>query len=294
MAASGDVERARVLLTVKAAPEISRSNGETVCVAGVRVDSPTPAWVRLFPVTRSWFFGNEHPKYQLVDIDFRRHDSDPRPESFRPMLESVEVVDHFKSAAARAKVLNQLPQYTMCDLVAQKGWSRASLGRVVPATVERVTCEDRANDAGYMQKQFKAAQGALFGERTSKPMEIAPFIFRYEYHCMAPGCGGHKQSIVDWELSEAWRKWRVLYPKDHLDRIAAKWMELVEPARQPAFFVGNQKNAPQGYLVLGVGRDVRPGPPEPLDRGQESARPRSNDDSEDGQPRNTAARLFDL
>ncbi|MDQ2710039.1 MAG: hypothetical protein M3Z25_21535 [Actinomycetota bacterium] len=50
-------EPMRVLVTVKAYPQPSRSYGETVCVAGVRIDTPTPSWTRLHPVAcwkRPW------------------------------------------------------------------------------------------------------------------------------------------------------------------------------------------------------------------------------------------------
>jgi hypothetical protein len=40
----------RVLVTVKAYPGLSTRRGETVCVAGVRVDTDAPEWVRLYPV----------------------------------------------------------------------------------------------------------------------------------------------------------------------------------------------------------------------------------------------------
>ena len=51
-------EKARILITVKTRPEPSKSYGETVCIAGLRID-PDPEglrvardirWVRLYPV----------------------------------------------------------------------------------------------------------------------------------------------------------------------------------------------------------------------------------------------------
>jgi hypothetical protein len=40
----------RVVITVKAAPNPSERYGETVCVAGLRLDSDHGGWVRLYPI----------------------------------------------------------------------------------------------------------------------------------------------------------------------------------------------------------------------------------------------------
>lgn len=62
-------EQARVLVTVKAYPNPSQSYGKTVCVAGVRVDTPSPEWVRLYPVAfRDMAYEDRFKKYQLVDL----------------------------------------------------------------------------------------------------------------------------------------------------------------------------------------------------------------------------------
>jgi hypothetical protein len=46
----GQEESMRLLVTVKAYPQPSKRYGETVCVAGVRIDTDIPSWVRLYPV----------------------------------------------------------------------------------------------------------------------------------------------------------------------------------------------------------------------------------------------------
>jgi hypothetical protein len=71
-----------------------------------------------------------------------------------------------------------------------------------------------------------------------------------------PLCRGHAQTIVDWEISEAWRNWSAAYPTDFLERIERKWMGLVGPGKQPAFFVGNQHQAPDGFLILGIANRI--------------------------------------
>lgn len=281
------------MVTVKASPEIGRAHGETVCVAGVRVDTGVPHWIRLFPVPWQWFWQGGHPKYQVIEVDVRKHDNDQRPESHRPTLDSVLVLREKSSAAQRSNMLNALPQYTMCDLVAAKGWARPSLGLVVARSIDDFTWDDQSADPARAKKLMQAWQGNLLAQ-DAPPLEFCPFVFRFHYHCLSPTCGGHHQTIVDWEISEAWRRWRIDYPDDFLERIKTKWMSLVDSGRGPAFYVGNQQQAPQGFLVLGVALDVTPKEPSPVDQDGKGGQRRSTGDMSSDQPQSTEGRLFDL
>lgn len=133
----------------------------------------------------------------------------------------------------------------MCDLVAAKGWERPSLGLVVPRSIDDFTWDDQSSDPAQAKKMMQASQGRLLAQG-APTLEFCPFVFRFRYHCLSPTCRGHGQTIVDWEISEAWRRWRNTYPEDFLDRIKSKWMCLVAAKRQPAFYVGNQHQAPPG------------------------------------------------
>ena len=72
-------ERATVLITVKASPEIGRTHGETVCVAGIRLDGDDYRWIRLFPVQWDWFWQGEHPMYLVILLYIYKHDMYQRP-----------------------------------------------------------------------------------------------------------------------------------------------------------------------------------------------------------------------
>jgi hypothetical protein len=291
--ASMSDERATVMITVKASPEIGRTHGETVCLAGIRLDRDTPQWIRLFPVPWQWFWGGEHPKYQVIAVDVAKHGKDRRPESFRPLLDTATVVRDRSTNPQRAQVLNRLPQHSMCDLVAAKGWSRPSLGLVVPREITGFDHEDHAGDASHVAKMNRAAQGSLLAQG-APALEFSPYAFKLSYLCHAPSCKGHRQSIVDWEISEAWRRWRKDYPNDYLDRIREKWLGLLSSERNPALFVGNQHQAPQGFLVLGIARHITQVAPSPLDHPSSGVPPRSTDGTNTHQPQSTEDRLFDL
>jgi hypothetical protein len=180
----------------------------------------------------------------------------------------------------------------MCDLVTAKGWSRPSLGLVVPREITGFNREDHTGEPDQAKKMRLAAQGSLLAPQ-APTLEFSPFAFKFAYLCQSERCRGHTQTIVDWEISEAWRRWRQSYPTDFLQRIEEKWMGLVDHSRKPAFFVGNQQQAPQGFLVLGIARDVRPAAPSPVDPSPSGAPSPQTDGTSTDQPRSTEGRLFD-
>ncbi len=57
----------RVLITVKAYPEISTKHGETVCVAGI--DADAGSWVRLYPIPfRDLEAYRKFKKYSIIEV----------------------------------------------------------------------------------------------------------------------------------------------------------------------------------------------------------------------------------
>ena len=82
--------RIKVLVTVKATPQPSRTYGDTVCVAGVVV-SPGPArWVRLYPVPFRYLDGErQFAKYSILDVAVRDAKTDKRSESLRIDADSL-------------------------------------------------------------------------------------------------------------------------------------------------------------------------------------------------------------
>jgi hypothetical protein len=58
-----------VLVLVKAYPQPSTKYTESVCVAGLRVDTPMPEWVRLYPVQfRLLKRERQFSKYDLIRV----------------------------------------------------------------------------------------------------------------------------------------------------------------------------------------------------------------------------------
>jgi hypothetical protein len=243
-----------VLITVKAYPSVSSKYGEAICVAGVRVDTPKPEWVRLFPVA----FRDLPPdlrfvKYEVITLRARKHSTDRRAETWRPDAESIrrgDVVPGGGTWSARRRLVEPLLGPTMCELHRGRrgGAPGASLGIVRPARLRgiRVMPENPWSEG----QLGTVGQGNLF---TNKPELVKPgHAFHYSYFCAEPDCKGHVQKIVDWELGESYRSWP--QTGDALvGAIKSRWLDdMCAEKREPMFFVGDQHTRPGQFLVLGT------------------------------------------
>lgn len=257
-------ETAEVLVTVKAYPQLSKkAMSEVVCVAGVRLDRARPEWIRLFPVPyRDLPAADRFVKYEVVKIKVRRG-ADSRPETYVPDFEGLERTSPListgrdQSWSERAALIGDLiGQTTMCRLYRENkgGGPAPSLGLIKPAEVLEVIVE---RNEGFSRERQRLAE--LVAEETllgpaKAALEPSPYVVKYHYRCLEDGCPTHTQSLIDWEVGEAARKWPENYPQAEIPgRIRDKFLEqLCGPERDTHFYVGNQKLHLQSFLVLGV------------------------------------------
>lgn len=130
----------RVLITVKAAPNPSAHYGETVCVAGIRIDDVgTREWIRLYPINfRDLDNDAKFQKYSLINITCRPAENDQRRESWRPDVSSIKVGDFLPSRSTkRRNIVEPMATDTMCGLytAAKADPASRSLGLVQAAAV---------------------------------------------------------------------------------------------------------------------------------------------------------------
>jgi len=259
----GSVERAEVMVTVKAYPQLSKKSGEVVCVAGVRLDTGHPEWIRLFPVAyRDLDEYQQFKKYDVVNVEIMRG-SDTRPESFIPVQGSIRVDRSIATGpdqawAERRRMLGSLvADTTMCQLLRQN--ERAgrgvapSLGLIKPDVLDVEVEKNQGFDADKKALAALAADATLFTDAKNE-LEPSPYILKYRYRCQEPGCQTHTQSLIDWEVGQAARKWPRRYPEEEIPgRIRDKFLtQLCGVDRDTHFFVGNTHRWLTTFLVLGV------------------------------------------
>lgn len=253
-------EQARVLITVKAAPEPSTTYLETVCVAGVRLDVDPPEWIRLYPVPYRLLEGpNRFKKFDVVELDINQAPHDPRAESRRPVLATITPQGKPWSIQARGALLEPMVQ-TMCALRAgvEADINGPSLGLVRPLVVKRliITKHDGWSEKQTMAMRNFLNQPDLFaGSPSVAVLEPPRFEVRYHYMCEEPTCNGHKQRILDWELVAFERRLKNMSDIDAKASITRKFFDMIcSPARRPHFFVGNFADGPKrkNFSVLGM------------------------------------------
>ena len=242
------------MVTVKAYPAVTEE-GEAVCVAGIRLGILTPpSWVRLFPVRfRDLPDDQQFRKYQIMRLRATKASGDSRPESFTPDIDSIRlesVVGTNRGWEERRRLLDPLVVPSMCWLTKQQAVDQTSLGVFRPAEVLDVEVAKRPAQWSA-EKLNVLAQQSLFG-REKAELERIPYRFSYRYRCDDAACRTHCQSIIDWEIGEAWRSWQGS-PSERAEMVRMKWLNtLCGPGRDTHFFVGNMRLHPKSFLVLGV------------------------------------------
>lgn len=257
-------ETARVLITVKASPQPSAKYGDTVCVAGIRVDGGRADWIRLYPLPFRWMgVEQQFKKFDLIDVEVRRESKDTRPESYRPDIDSIKVVRHLDDWKDRQPYMERVARTTTCALsaAAAERHDAPSLGMVAVKSVERLKIEPFGEWTEPQKARIAHAANlaplSLFGDVAKTPAELkAPrFVARYEYFCMADGCPRHVGQILDWELTALQGRLRREPNASAIAQIERKFhTQMFAPGRQTSFFMGNFEDARKrhSFSVLGV------------------------------------------
>lgn len=252
-------EELEVLITVKAAPNPSEKSGETVCVAGLDLGPSRvrPRWVRLYPINFRYLDQDiRFKKYDIVKVACVPAERDPRIESWRPVMETLRVVESLPPWARRRRLLDPVVQDSMCDLntANQAGATGASLALVRAREVRDLRVKPHPGWSPDEQAKIEryVRQLDLFGgDRT--PLEAPRMVGHFAWTCYGTGCRGHEQSIIDWEFVAFQRRLAGLDDATLKDRLRQKFLtEICHSGAEIAFYVGNQAKRHHVFHVLGV------------------------------------------
>lgn len=245
----------RVLITVKAAPNPSATYGETVCVAGLRLDLGSEGWVRLYPINFRFIEENlAFRKYDVVTLHAVPA-SDGRRESWRPRIATLRVQTHLDGWQRRLPYLGPFMADTMCDLNRRALAGGPSLGLVRARKVTGLTVKRHPGWTTHEQAKIDAYvnQPELFDLGKPKTALEAPrFQASYQWLCPDPVCRGHEQGLIDWEFTAFQRRLPV-DEQEATESIRQRWLrEVCAPERDISFYVGNQAKRHQTFGILGV------------------------------------------
>lgn len=243
-----------VLITVKAYPNPSKKYGETVCCAGIDVD--TRQWIRLYPIPfRDLDNSQKFKKYTIISVRCWKAPDDQRVESYKIDMDSIELLSHLDTKQnwkKRKEIVLQTVSPSFCSILANAEKDK-SLGVFKPRDIDfswkKATLESEAKrEACYAQLSFF--------DTNKKMIEQIPFDFYYHFKCHGqPDCPGHQLPIIDWEIGQAYRDWRYKYSPQYLllQKIKQRWLDLICSEKNDIYFyVGNMKRFHDNFMVLGV------------------------------------------
>lgn len=191
-----------IVVMIKAAPEMGRRHGETVCLAGV---DRYGRWHRLYPVPWRDLTNEQRPRrWDVIKVRWRRPADDQRVESKRIDPLSMRVISSIKGKY-RHEMANRALVSSLEDEM-NAGRSLALIRPEAPRFSFRRLSDAELRKATRRRREL-VAQASLFGGDSILP-DQPPYTFIYKFvHA------GKKREFqcIDWETDATFLKWRNLY-----------------------------------------------------------------------------------
>ncbi|MFC8124808.1 hypothetical protein [Streptomyces sp. NPDC057302] len=198
--------------------------------------------------------GSQFEKYSIIEVDVRTHPHDRRPESLRPNLETLKIVDRLGTSDGwkkRYEHVRPLMASSLCSIRRDQEERGTSLGVFRPAEVTGFRLAPA--EPWPASKAALADQLDLF-EQDLQRLEWVPLEFRYSFRCAGKECSGHDMGLKDWEAGESYRKFLRQYGQRGVeDKLRERWFErMFTPHRAVHCFVGNIAAHPKTFMLLGL------------------------------------------
>jgi hypothetical protein len=250
----------RVLITVRTYPVPAHRGIEVSCTAGVTGDSD---WIRLFPIPYRFLTADQRfTKYQWIDVEVTRPRQDPRPESYMLRIDSIqrhETVGTADNWRTRKNIIFPLRRNSLCQIIQERQNGGPTLGIFRPAKISRLIIRPADPPDWTPQQQHILSQQLLGFENAPKTaLEKIPFDFLYYFRCADPACKGHRVTCTDWEMGEAYRRWRDQYGAQWEDKFREKFEREMIEKNETHFYVGNMHQHQNNWLIVGLFYPPRP------------------------------------
>jgi hypothetical protein len=241
------------MVAVKAYPSISTKYDELVCCAGV---TPDHKWVRLYPVPYRDLPGQKQfQKGDVIEVNVERRAAhkDDRPESWRPRLDTMRIVDHIgveNNWRRRLEWIEPTLSSGFADLLDKQESENKSLGAFRPSRILGVRVKQEADS-------WNGAQLATINQRDffsdKEPLEKVPYRFQLGFEDERGA--EHWLSIIDWEFFQLWRKERDRFRNERkaAEQVRKKVEWIVSRDRDVIAFAGNLGNPAmrRRFMILG-------------------------------------------
>lgn len=274
------MERKKVLVAVKTYPTLSLKYDELVCTAGFLEDG---SWIRIYPVPFRKL-DTRYKKWQWIELDLVKNDSDHRKESYRPYdYENItlgEIVETKNDWAERKKYALHKVYSNMDELIkeAQDPEIGTSLAVFKPTEIIDFVWEPCAKE--WDEKKVKAIyqralQGNLFDteeerevKRHFKIVDKVPYEFSYVFKSED---GKVRQLMIeDWEVGALFRQCVEYYKiseEEACIKVKEKYFDEFAKKKDLYFFLGTTKRyhsfAKNPFIIIGTFSPPLPKPQQP-------------------------------
>lgn len=250
----GPWEKKKVLITARTYPAPAKKGAEVSCTGGITDDGE---WIRLFPIPYRFLdYDKRFRKYQWIEVEVAKA-SDPRPESFEVNIDSIRILSDplptKDSWQARKDIVNPLKADSLCALQRARDLNKyPTLGFYKPRLIRRFLI--RNENPNWTQADIgKLSQPTMFEKAPFKLLEKIPYKFIYQLFCDDQLCTrGHHLSCTDWEIGQAYRKWRDKYGQGWEEKFRQRFEYDMMQRYDTHLFVGTVHSHPGSWIIVGL------------------------------------------
>ncbi|MBC8321149.1 MAG: hypothetical protein H8E34_10535 [Bacteroidetes bacterium] len=254
----------KVLITVKTYPTLSSKYDELVCTAGFREDG---TWIRIYPVPfRKKSYNEQYKKYDWIEADLVKNETDFRPESYRPRSHDseIKIVGHIDTAynwEERKKTCLGKINYNLSELIAEAKDKNlcTSLATFKPSEivdfkakkVEREWDKDKLAKLNQLNLFETNAKGKF------KVVQKLPYKFKYIFK---DNQGTDSSMMIeDWEIGQLY--WNCLARHEGNEQLALgdvrkKYVDDFAKTKDLHFFLGTTHSyhfvSPNPFIIIGT------------------------------------------
>ena len=254
----------KVLITVKTYPSLSNSYQELVCTAGIKEDG---SWVRIYPIPfRRLEYEQRYKKYQWIELELRRNESDPRPESYKPVninqIALGEFIDTENGTwrTRKEKVLQKI--YTnMAQLIEEAKNSEigTSLAIFKPTAILEFTCEEDDREWDSDKLALIEQQTNLF-ENAENPFHVVDKVpYKFKYRFLDDQQNESHLMIDDWEIGMLFGNCLKKHNGDEVaacEDVKSKYYDNFALTKDLHFFLGTTRQyhswARNPFIIIGT------------------------------------------
>lgn len=259
-------ETRKILIWGKTRPELSQTYREIVCSAGVFED--TRRMVRIYPLPLR-FMSDERVfrKYQWIEGQVARNESDPRPESYRINPDAVKLLNVIPTKPGgnwddRAKwIMNSQNIFSSVEQLKKRQSSdKTSLGLVKPKEINEISVtkfSQEERDGFWRRYKDTISQRELPLDpetgKTVKPLTPPDYRFKVTFQCNDPECSGHTFSVLDWETDALYFKMKSEGKTQPMAqrKVIEKIEQICDPKKDLYFYLGNIFSHQQIFSIVG-------------------------------------------